>query len=461
VLFYVPLRFSLLLALPWLLSVACTDDATHELIVELRTDYLPGVHFSTVQTEYALGPFDRAGEPVRDRQIVGVRLDQRYTGGERVAEFSGVPEGRVYLRLFVADATGAALAARRVVVNVRETTAVVVQIASGCSDLDCPDGAEIDCPGGRCVTTHCVAAVEGECGRPPCASDSDCTVTAACAIAACVDAECLAVADDVACDAGFFCDTQTGCRPRSEIPDAGPLDAGPPRDGGPPAADAGTDACPAIETTCTDGLDDDCDGNIDCTDPDCDAETCSDGVFCNGPDTCSGGVCVPGSTDPCAGEMCFESRRACGNCSTRADCPADGSTSSCRWTSSCAEVTYRRTWDTTWSCVDNACVSNEVITDEPGACTRDTDGNRCGSLTYGMWTCTYAGECDETGDASRTVDGRMCMDGSCSAGSRIETRPDDASLCSRSTTGNLCRCNAGCTSCVCGADVCQTSPPGC
>ena len=41
----------------------------------------------------------------------------------------------------------------------------------------------------------------------------------------------------------------------------------------------------ATETTCSGGVDDDCDGYADCLDTDCDGQPCGDGL------TCSGGAC--------------------------------------------------------------------------------------------------------------------------------------------------------------------------
>lgn len=59
------------------------------------------------------------------------------------------------------------------------------------------------------------------------------------------------------------------------------------------------------ETVCDDGWDDDCDGPVDCDDPDCDvAAICFDGPDDGGgggddpPDEC-GGECIPGTTRWC------------------------------------------------------------------------------------------------------------------------------------------------------------------
>src|SRR5262249_8309602 len=63
---------------------------------------------------------------------------------------------------------------------------------------------------------------------------------------------------------------------------------------------------------CTDDV---CDGGGTCTHPN-NTAPCSDGVFCNGPDTCSLGACTVHAGDPCAGgpqcaHTCNESVDSC------------------------------------------------------------------------------------------------------------------------------------------------------
>src|SRR4051812_48794180 len=63
--------------------------------------------------------------------------------------------------------------------------------------------------------------------------------------------------------------------------------------GGPPGPMCQASA--TSETTCSGGVDDDCDGFVDCLDNECDGKPCGDG------NTCSGGACrkpcAAGSTD--------------------------------------------------------------------------------------------------------------------------------------------------------------------
>lgn len=62
-------------------------------------------------------------------------------------------------------------------------------------------------------------------------------------------------------------------------------------DAGPPCT-----ATAASETTCSGGTDEDCDGYVDCLDPDCEATSCGAGAL-----MCTGGACV----EPCTGDDCL------------------------------------------------------------------------------------------------------------------------------------------------------------
>ena len=82
-------------------------------------------------------------------------------------------------------------------------------------------------------------------------------------------------------------------------------------------ADCGAPA--AHETFCTDGLDDDCDGLIDCADPDCSANPACAGIVCDGD-----GVCEPGET-PCVCWMdCGPPSVVEGDCGNGLDDDCDG-----------------------------------------------------------------------------------------------------------------------------------------
>ena len=70
------------------------------------------------------------------------------------------------------------------------------------------------------------------------------------------------------------------------------------RDGGTSLTDGGG-SCTTREANCADGLDDDCDGQRDCADTDCNAQACNDGNLCTTGDVCSNGTCVAGQPRMC------------------------------------------------------------------------------------------------------------------------------------------------------------------
>lgn len=98
------------------------------------------------------------------------------------------------------------------------------------------------------------------------------------------------------CDASGFCSVGYDCV-RSPDGDGGVCRA---QDGG-LAGDGGADggACAPRETSCSDGLDDDCDGPIDCLDTDCGGVGCDDRNKCTTGETCQSGVCRGGQAVTC------------------------------------------------------------------------------------------------------------------------------------------------------------------
>src|SRR4051812_6952514 len=78
---------------------------------------------------------------------------------------------------------------------------------------------------------------------------------------------------------------------------SGQADNGGPQTSSKPPIPAGPTchAQAASENACSGGVDDDCDGYVDCLDSECDGQACGDGL------SCSGGAC----RKPCAtGESC-------------------------------------------------------------------------------------------------------------------------------------------------------------
>lgn len=175
---------------------------------------------------------------------------------------------------------------------------------------------------------------------------------------------------ETACDEGLTChlDGCIGVRreacPFEALPDNGPdiaclapfgMDGGVPDGGDRRDADVsdGGDGGDAGPFECTSSMD--CDDGNPCTASRCmsgrcafDAVTddtpCDDGVYCNGPDSCSSGVCNhPG--DPCLSPtFCDEALDRCADCRGNSDCPLPTATE--RWqccTGTCVDLSSNAT----------------------------------------------------------------------------------------------------------------------
>jgi hypothetical protein len=180
------------------------------LLVDVRTDYAPGIEFSAVQSEVT-----GAGAPTVQAAFRG----DDYLSGARVADIA-VDAGSRELRVSLLGADRRDVLAERVVrVEVDGRTAVTVTVGRG---------PEVEC-----------------------ATAAECTVAVPCAEPVCVEGVCFAASrdDDDACGIEEWCNPDVGCEPLpapdAGMPvedgggrDAGPVDGGPvdggPRDGGPP-----------------------------------------------------------------------------------------------------------------------------------------------------------------------------------------------------------------------------------
>ncbi|MCC6337962.1 MAG: hypothetical protein IT380_28700 [Myxococcales bacterium] len=175
-----------------------------------------------------------------------------------------------------------------------------------CEGQVCPTGAV--CDGVSCVEPACLGVTcdagtcaGGSCPAAGCGTGGPCASGEACVNGRCVDARCATVS----CAPGFQCVAGAcvaGCTPSA-----------------------------ATESACTDGRDEDCDGLLDCADPDCNGQACaSDGQPCT-TDVCGGGVCshpVSSASVVCRPSIggCDVEERCNGSAPT---CPADVFSSTC------------------------------------------------------------------------------------------------------------------------------------
>jgi len=198
------------LQLAAVMAAGCSDEQ-HDVLVELRTDLVPGVEFVAVRTSM--------DEPVRldDRSAV---FGDDYLTGQRVAELIGVPAGDRRISVRLIDAGGALVAERRVRLTFSEDLGVTVLVTRDCEGLAC--GVGQTCVGGRCTSEQCLEGVADEqCAAPECTADADCISMSACAIPTCSEGLCLYAAG--ACGPSEYCDVAAGCRP---LPDGPPRECG-------------------------------------------------------------------------------------------------------------------------------------------------------------------------------------------------------------------------------------------
>ncbi len=271
-----------------LLAGSCTESTA--LVIDLKTDFVPGVEFTGVRA----GVRDGAS----DTMLATAGLD--YLTGQRVAELAGLAAGDVTVFVELLDFRGAIVAERAALVRFQGNDAVVIVISRDCRGVTCPgasdDPALAACLGGRCVDPRCLeaGADPARCGLAECATDGECAPAAACASGRCVSGVCLFDGDDARCDAGLYCNPDLGCVP---LPGDG-ADGG--LDGGAEDASMPTDAAISLDASGCDPTDEACDGDDD----DCDLAIDEDfgvGAPCDGEDAdaCADGVVAcdgPGAT---------------------------------------------------------------------------------------------------------------------------------------------------------------------
>ncbi|TXD38701.1 hypothetical protein FRC96_07110 [Lujinxingia vulgaris] len=182
---------------------------------------------------------------------------------------------------------------------------------------------------------------------------------------------------------------------------------------------------------------------------DTDGDTCGAGVTYGTWSACGGfaNVCdTTGTrsrsrtTRTCAGSSCTSTTDTVTESCTRVtDGNSCGSNDYTSWSAcggfsnSCDETGTQTRTRTEYDCSGGSCTSSNFT--ESRSCSRDTDGDTCGSTTYGSWgSCGgFSNSCDRTGTQSRTATDRTCSNGTCTTVNRTETQS-----CTRSVTGNSC-----------------------
>lgn len=201
------------------------------------------------------------------------------------------------------------------------------------------------------------------------------------------------------------CDPAGLCGPSYFCSDAGLCQYD---DGGQRFGDAGApdaSSCTAREEACGDGRDDDCDGQTDCADSDCNGVTCDDRDPCTTAEVCATGVCARGAAVQCnTPSPCQSGPGTCeagtGRCLYGA--LADGTVCGAGQAARCCTGTCVNTTLNTTHCggCRLACSTGEVC--------QPLDMSGCSPLepanTSGRCTCSSNVPCP---------DGQICSNGTC------------------------------------------------
>ena len=135
-------------------------DASRTLVIDLRTDWVPGQEVVGIRTAVD-------GEVVDERDV---SFGEPLAAGIRLAEREGIAPGAHDVTVLLRDPDGGTLAARRVRVTVDGSTAVTVVISRDCAGVTCDDPSASECLGGRCVSVECTPENPGACPDDGCGS---------------------------------------------------------------------------------------------------------------------------------------------------------------------------------------------------------------------------------------------------------------------------------------------------
>ncbi len=162
--------------------VACSGDDP-SLLVDLRTDLVPGIEFDSVTVELLGDDFDVS-------QTHDVSPTGDYLRGVRVGAFENLSSSRRTARARLFDRDGRRIGEREVTIEINGDTVVTIVFTRSCLAVTCPgdgDASRTACHNGMCVEPECSPENPDACGETNCTDASDCPApTADCAEAVCL-----------------------------------------------------------------------------------------------------------------------------------------------------------------------------------------------------------------------------------------------------------------------------------
>ncbi|HHH26948.1 MAG TPA: hypothetical protein ENK57_01175 [Polyangiaceae bacterium] len=205
------------------------------LTIELRSDLVPEIEVARFEVElYEAPPPSETPVPF-ERVLAPALASHDYLVGQRVAEFTGQPDGRRWVEIAAIDPEGRVLVRQRADIRVEGLTSRVVIIDRECVGVTCPSPggspSALACLAGQCVDPRCSPGDTEFCPDDiTCDRNTDCDApSATCATARCADSFCFDVVEGGSCPEGTWCNPETACEP---LPGTASPDAGVPSDAG-------------------------------------------------------------------------------------------------------------------------------------------------------------------------------------------------------------------------------------
>ncbi|QQR88782.1 MAG: PQQ-like beta-propeller repeat protein [Myxococcales bacterium] len=248
--------------------VACgSDSIERELIVELRTDLVPGIEFVGVRTTL------QTDAGILGAETEALKTDD-YIAAARIAEFRQLQTGDMTITVELLDFDGNTIVSRPTKVILLGRLGLTVVITRSCLNVQCPqtngDPNATACLAGNCVDTRCHPGNPSYCPDLQCLQNTDCADQNACSEANCLDGACLYTSLAKSCVQDIqWC-----------IPEQGCVDF------------------------CADGLHNENESDVDCGGPLCPA--CGSGLSCFRSSDCLSQIC---SSETCVEASCSDNLR--------------------------------------------------------------------------------------------------------------------------------------------------------
>ena len=292
--------------------------------------------------------------------------------------------------------------------------------AETCSAGSCISGSPVNCNDGVACTADSCNEGSDSCDNTPNNANCDdgqwCNGSETCdAASGCLAGTAVNCDDAIACTSDSCNEASDSC---NHAPDNGACSDG--------VFCNGVETCSA-SVGCQGGAAVDCNDGVGCTDDSCNEGTdscdnvanngnCDDGLFCNGSETCNAASDCQAGSDPCPGEICQEATDTCVGCTVDGDCN-DGQY--CNGTETCNAGTCQS--GTAVSCNDGVGCTIDSCNEGTDSCDNIPSNGLCddGLFCNGTETCDSVSDCLAGSDP---CGGETCDEGSdsCGGGSSAE-----------------------------------------